>query len=228
MSDMKKKPFTLIELLIVIAIILILAALLLPSLIKSKERARIVSCAGNLKQIGYAMHLYTTDNNDIYPVHSNWSNLLGKEGTSTWYNSKNYAFDNRPLNKYVDAAKVSQCPSDKGDSLNSGVKSAYDAYGTSYLVQWGRAYFAVEKVTSNTIPAKTGDFAANVTTKLLLADWPWHGNRKVGFYQTQWHIKGERTYNTLFADIHVDFFEFPIEIENWYSISTGNPNNGFW
>ena len=62
------RAFTLVELLVVLAIIGILAALLLPVLGRAKESARATACLSNLHQVGLALQMYVSDNNNKLPV----------------------------------------------------------------------------------------------------------------------------------------------------------------
>jgi type II secretory pathway pseudopilin PulG len=83
---MKRKPavFTLVELLVVIGIIMILSALLFPSLRTAKERGKQITCANLLKQTGVASENYSNDYNDyLVPVFMTsslrWYSLLNRQ-----------------------------------------------------------------------------------------------------------------------------------------------------
>jgi prepilin-type N-terminal cleavage/methylation domain-containing protein/prepilin-type processing-associated H-X9-DG protein len=64
-----KRAFSLVEMLVVLAIIGILAALLLPALNRAKTNAQRTACLSNLKQINLAVRLYADDENDKAPRH---------------------------------------------------------------------------------------------------------------------------------------------------------------
>lgn len=67
-----KQKFTILELLIVISIIVILASLLLPALHQAIQKAEMVQCGSNLKQIGMASFEYCTDNSGVHVTHKLW------------------------------------------------------------------------------------------------------------------------------------------------------------
>lgn len=68
-----KKKFTLIELLIVIAIIAIIAGMLLPALQSARAKAKTISCSNNEKQFALVNLLYASDNEDYLPYKENAS-----------------------------------------------------------------------------------------------------------------------------------------------------------
>lgn len=67
-SKQPSKGFTLIEILVVVAIISILAAFLFPLFARARENARRASCQSNLKQIGLSIMLYAQYYDSTYPM----------------------------------------------------------------------------------------------------------------------------------------------------------------
>ncbi len=71
-AGMTRRPtaFTLIELLVVVAIILLLAAMLLPALKGARESAKKISCLSNQRQLGIAYELYVSDYGGVFPTYT--------------------------------------------------------------------------------------------------------------------------------------------------------------
>ena len=92
----RRLGFTLIELLVVIAIISVIVAILFPVFGTAREKARQVSCASNLRQLGLAFQQYSQDNDETMPSFSLvWVGWAG------------------PLCGYVKSAGVFDCPDDQ-------------------------------------------------------------------------------------------------------------------
>lgn len=89
---MKKISFTLIELLIVCAIILILTSILLPALGKARKLATRMDCAQQLKSITLANSIYATDNNEYFHKrHCGPCSIWWWTNGHSWHGNNNHA-----------------------------------------------------------------------------------------------------------------------------------------
>jgi prepilin-type N-terminal cleavage/methylation domain-containing protein/prepilin-type processing-associated H-X9-DG protein len=119
------KAFTLIELLVVIAIIAILAAILFPVFAKAREKARQITCASNLKQLGIAFLQYSEDYDEAMPCGTATGNGFtnGSPGLYEGWAGQIYT--------YAKSTAVYTCPDD------STKASGANEYPLSYMANGG-------------------------------------------------------------------------------------------
>ncbi len=116
MTRRSQTAFTLIELLIVIAIITILAAILFPVFATAREKARQTTCLSNLKQIALASTQYVQDYDDAEPLAAftqatTMTELNAAGGRSTTVGNTNYFWVDA-LYPYIKSNAVYVCPDD--------------------------------------------------------------------------------------------------------------------
>ena len=117
-----RNAFTLIELLIVIAIIAILAAILFPVFASAREKARQTACLSNLKQLGLAYAQYEQDYDETVPCGGPWGSGAGWAGQ---------------IYPYVKSEKVYLCPDDTStlDPISYAVNGNLAPMNTSGMPQ---------------------------------------------------------------------------------------------
>lgn len=98
--------FTLIELLVVVAIIVILIAVLMPSLAVARKQASQVKCLSNMRQVGYAILLYTMENDGRIPSVSPHADVPGS--TYWWYLMPPYLTNGRLSANYTAFYSISR------------------------------------------------------------------------------------------------------------------------
>ena len=121
-----QKSFTLIERLVVIAIIAILAAMLMPALQQAREKAKESNCASNLKQLTSAMQMYASDFDD-HPFHcppktgdgtaaKGGGSIYDTAGISNWQTTRVNRFWPGQAMQYLRKTNMLTCPSAERDT----------------------------------------------------------------------------------------------------------------
>ena len=230
-----RHSFTLIELLFVIAIIAILAALLLPALTRAQEKAKGVACTSNLRQIGLALTVYSSDNN-CYPHHGVQyrADPWGKEFGDTMGRVR----------------KVYVCPSQRNalawSNSTAGLSEvivsasyAYNVFGCSMSAILGLdngTGFAEVKDTQIVVPADMiafGDGPESATLCMTVFDptfgWEMDG-AFVSWGPSRRHAGGA---NIVFCDGHVEYGKYRKWVEHRVDVMSRwnrdhQPHTNYW
>lgn len=190
MTHRHTKGFTLVELLVVIAVVGVLAALLLPALGRAKEKSRFSACLSNLRQVNLSIRLYAEDNADDLPVLPTPNPY--PNGVGAYY--KQLVKGNLGLTGPASPReRVFICPSDR--ILQSQVGHAFTSYTfNGYELGPGTiARITGKKLSAIRIPSKG----------VLVGEWP-------AFFGGSWHPPMNQSYPNArdvlsFVDGHAGF-----------------------
>jgi prepilin-type N-terminal cleavage/methylation domain-containing protein len=222
------KGFTLMELLVVVAIIAVLAALLLPVLARAKSTAQRAVCGNNLRQIGIGIRMYAEDSSDAFPPATNqppaafaaytqrMKSYVGLTGTSPEKArlfacpADTFYYDYVHINPNIEA-RIPQ-------SLNQQLKFFYSSYafnGGNFLhfnppaAIWPG--IAGRKLSSIKQPEKT------VLVAEFCALWPfsWHAPGGASHYNNAMGMVGFVDGHASFTKMYWDETMPPYRLEAW-------------
>jgi prepilin-type N-terminal cleavage/methylation domain-containing protein len=185
--------FTLIEMILVIAIIGILVSITLPAIAASRETTRRVKCLANLRSFGQGIAIYLNESKGILPrvrpLHDpsgnlNDSSLLDLMSSYLTVDPPEREDPSNPNSMYGRVADVFKCPSDViGKDVRTNLEPAWRTNGVSYEYFAGAIMFGAEMAT---VP----DPAKAVTLTYEMPQWKdlpvmvdnddWHPLRKGG------------------------------------------------
>lgn len=225
--------FTLIELLIVISIIAILAAMLLPALNKAREKAYSVQCINHMRQYGSILMSYTNDNDGvIIPVALSGMGLF----TDILNNNKYFNALSYHDSDVKRQPKIISCPSQKSKigtetSIYSKVGSASQHYGLNYKISpilnaaglaAGGTCFKISMFKQTSTGAWMFDsnyYAINSASAVRPAD----GSGSSGFVP-----RHNNAINILFLDGHVGTWGLALLMQNRAIHSSDSRYNSIW
>lgn len=186
MPKSKKSSFTLIEILVAIAVIAVLAVILLPTMQSSRERAKRALCANNLRQIYIVMNLFADDHDGQFVGDSNARWIDGEEISLT------HESFFQLIPRYTDDMFIFWCPSLNTSGMIGGNRMGPRAYFANMNMRWNTNYICYKNLSPS-----SGSEAVLVLDDVRYPNVP---------SLTQWNMESNHKNeggNELFCDGHI-------------------------
>lgn len=230
----RDRGFSLLELLISIAIVAVLLSILLPGLAYARRLSSGAVCASNLRQIGMAWDGYLSDPRNRGEAPRAASEPAWRYGGASFRGTERVAIldAERPINRYLadDAAADSKamaqmfkCPGDVGvfaRGIGNGAprssiltrETCYQTFGTSYRANESAIEVPLDDGTGLMRPLKAHEVYVSASRLILLGDSAWYyatrsSSHPDAAYEASWHGKPDAG-NMLAADGSVRFETF--------------------
>jgi prepilin-type N-terminal cleavage/methylation domain-containing protein/prepilin-type processing-associated H-X9-DG protein len=212
----RRRGFTLVELLVAVAIMAILAALLLPSLARGKSSAQRARCVSNLRQLGLASQMYWDDNNGTCFRYGGGSTNGGRLYWFGWLatgSEGHRVFDARQgaLYPYLQGRGVELCPAFNYFAPEVKLKADGGSYGYGYNLYLSTSATAPALKTSRILQPSGMTLLADAAqvntwqtpaspTRPMLEEW-YYVDKSTN--QPNGHFRHRKRASVVFCDGHI-------------------------
>lgn len=143
----RRTAFTLVELLVSLAVVAILFAILVPSIVTIRHEARRATCLANTRSIGWAMTSYATTFGGSFPACVSDAEAANDPQLASRYSQQIWSvLESPPWEEHIgisSAAQFARCPSNHKSRITGGVARGYD-YILSASIYADPTYFAAD------------------------------------------------------------------------------------